>query len=203
MTKLHELKRHLKRGKVYRREELAQWSKSVDRHLEALTKDGTLQKVAPGMYYYPELSSFGPAPAKEDELVRKYLKDNRFLVMTPNLYNRLGVGTTQLYNTRTVYNSKRHGEVMFGNRKFSFHRKPHFPNKITPEFLAVDLVNNLDKLAEDKQEVLLKLSNKLPSLNMKSLKQAVSTYGSAKAKKVFAAMMDNSKVYQHAHRLSS
>ena len=199
MTRLNELKSHLKRGKVYRREDLIQWSKSVDRHLDALTEDGTLQKLAPGIYYYPELSAFGPVPAKEDELVRTYLKDDRFLVMSPNLYNRLSVGTTQLYNTRTVYNSKRHGEVMFGNRKFSFQRKPHFPSTITAEFLAVDLVNNLDKLAEDKQEVLQKLSGKLSSFNMKSLIHAVSAYGSAKAKKVFSAMMDEERSYKHAH----
>ena len=38
MTKLEELKMHLKRGKVYRRIELTKWSKSVDRHLEFLLR---------------------------------------------------------------------------------------------------------------------------------------------------------------------
>jgi hypothetical protein len=46
MTKLDELKKHLKRGKVYRRSDLAKWSKSVDRHLEALVEEGTLQKLS-------------------------------------------------------------------------------------------------------------------------------------------------------------
>jgi hypothetical protein len=137
------------------------------------------------------------SPPQEDELVRSYLKDKRFLVLSPNLYNRLGIGTTQLYNTRTVYNTKRHGEVMFGNKKFSFQRKPHFPHKVTPEFLAVDLVNNLDKLAEDRKNVLQRLSAKLPSLNLKNLKQAVSRYGGARAKKFFSPLMANYEVYQH------
>ncbi len=189
MSKLNELKSHLKRGKVYRRKHLDQWSKSVDRDLKTLVEDGTLHKVAPGMYHYPELSSFGPTPASEEELIRKYLEDNRFLLMSPNLYNRLGVGTTQLYNTRIVYNNKRHGEVMFGNRRFFFQRKPHFPSKVTPEYLAVDLVNNLDKLAEDQQDVLKSLSSKLSLFDMKSLKKTISAYGSAKTKKIFASML--------------
>ena len=36
MNKLQELKKHLKRGKVYRRADLSKWSTSVDRHLDEL-----------------------------------------------------------------------------------------------------------------------------------------------------------------------
>ena len=36
MTKLQDLKKHMRSGKVYRREDLAQWSSSVDRHLQQL-----------------------------------------------------------------------------------------------------------------------------------------------------------------------
>src|ERR1035437_10702406 len=142
MTKLDELKKHLKRGKVYRRIELAQWSKSVDRHLEALLEDGTLQKLSQGVYYFPKETSFGLTPPGEEVLVRSFLKDDRFLLTSQNAYNSLGVGTTQLYNQRIVYNHKRHGDFKLGNRKFSFRIKPHFPKKATPEFLLVDLVNN-------------------------------------------------------------
>ncbi|RYG31935.1 hypothetical protein EON81_21775, partial [bacterium] len=41
-------------------------------------------------------------------------QDNRFLVTSPNAYNTLGVGTTQLYNKKTVYNHKRHGNFTLG-----------------------------------------------------------------------------------------
>jgi hypothetical protein len=41
---LEQLKRHLRPGRVYRREDLLPWSQSVDRHLKELTVDGTLQK---------------------------------------------------------------------------------------------------------------------------------------------------------------
>src|ERR1700680_952246 len=104
MSKLDELKKHLKRGEVYRRSDLVKWSKSVDRHLEALVKDGILQKLSQGLYYFPEESAFGMTPPEEEALIRGFLKDDRFLLTSLNAYNSLGVGTTQLYNQRTVYN---------------------------------------------------------------------------------------------------
>ena len=194
MSKLEELKKHLKRGQVYRRDELAQWSKSIDRHLSALVSDGMLLKLSQGVYYYPKETVFGQTPPEEEVLVRTFLKDDRFLLTSPNLYNSLGVGTTQLYNIRTVYNHKRHGEFMLGNRKFDFQVKPHFPGKATPEFLMVDLVNNLDKLAEDRQAVLKNVLNKARSMDQKKLKQSVNTYGNARAKKIFEPVLQFSSI---------
>src|SRR4051794_35104673 len=97
MSKVDEMLRHLKRGNVYRRGDLERHSTAVDRHLGMLVKDGLLQKVAPGMYYYPKESVFGAVPPKEETLVKSFLKDDRFLVTSPNVYNSLGVGITQLY----------------------------------------------------------------------------------------------------------
>lgn len=185
MGKLDELKKNLKRGHVYRRDELRQWSNAIDRHLSILVHDGTLQKLSQGVYYYPKETVFGKTPPEDDTLVRKFLKDDRFLLTSPNAYNNLGVGTTQLYNKRTVYNHKRHGEFMLGNRKFDFQLKPHFPVKATPEFLLVDLVNNLDKLAEDEQAILTNILNKAQQMNQKKLKHAVNSYGNVRAKKFF------------------
>jgi hypothetical protein len=62
---LTEVKKHLRPGKVYRREDLAKWSASVDRHLETLVEDGDLRKLRYGMYYCPRKLSFGEAPASE------------------------------------------------------------------------------------------------------------------------------------------
>jgi len=189
MAQLDELKKQLKKGRVYRRNELANFSKSVDRHVEALVQDGTLQKLSQGLYYFPKESAFGKTPPEEKVLVESFLKDDRFLLTSPNDYNGLGVGTTQLYNIRTVYNHKRHGEYMLGNRKFNFRIKPHFPAKLTEEFLLVDLVNNLDTLAEDRTEVLKKVALKIQTMDKQKLKHAVAQYGSMKAKKMFAALL--------------
>jgi hypothetical protein len=191
MNRLEELKRHLKRGQVYRRDDLAKWSKSVDRHLDALVEEDTLQKLSQGLYYYPKLSVFGKTPPKEDVLIRSFLKDDRFLLTSPSSYNSLGVGTTQLYNERTVYNHKRHGEFKLGNRKFSFRMKPHFPSKVTKEFLLVDLVNNLETLAEDPTEVLKNIALKVRTMDTKKLKRYVSQYGNAKAKKILTPLLES------------
>jgi hypothetical protein len=191
MNRLEELKRHLKRGQVYRRDDLAKWSKSVDRHLDALVEEDTLQKLSQGLYYYPKLSAFGKTPPEEDVLIRSFLKDDRFLLTSPSSYNSLGVGTTQLYNERTVYNHKRHGEFKLGNRKFSFRMKPHFPSKVTKEFLLVDLVNNLETLAEDPTEVLKNIALKVRTMDTKKLKRYVSQYGNAKAKKILTPLLES------------
>ncbi|MES2108724.1 MAG: DUF6088 family protein [Bacteroidota bacterium] len=189
MAKLDELKKHLKRGKVYRRTDLVEWSKSVDRHLDILTKDGTLQKLSQGVYYFPKESAFGKTPPKEEDLVRTFLKDDRFLLTSPNAYNSLGVGATQLYNKRVVYNHKRHGEFKLGNRKFDFQIKHHFPEKLTEEFLLVDMVNNLDKVAEDQDSLLKNIMSKAFSMNRKKLQQSLTAYGNAKSKKMLSSIL--------------
>jgi hypothetical protein len=196
MAKVEELKKHLKRGGVYRRTDLAMFSKSVDRHLAELLKDGSLQKLSQGVYYYPKETAFGRTPPEEEALVRTFLKDDRFLLTSPNTYNSLGVGTTQLYNERTVYNHKRHGEFMLGNRKFNFQVKHHFPEKLSAEFLLVDLVNNLDKIAEDKDRILKNILAKAGQMDVKKLKQSVSHYGNIKARRLFNPVL-NAELINH------
>ena len=120
MKTLEHLKEHLKPGQVYRRADLEQWSKAVDRHLQYLVKEGTLQKMSSGLYYCPEKASFGQVPPEDKEIVRAFLKSNDFLLTSPNLYNSLGVGTTQLYNKRVVYNHKRHGSLRLEGRLLIF-----------------------------------------------------------------------------------
>jgi len=184
MSALEQLKKHLQEGQVYRRNDLTKWSGSVDRHLQALLKEGVLQKISQGVYYYPKESSFGKTPPEEETLVRSFLKDDRFLLTSPNLYNILGVGTTQLYNQRTVYNHKRHGQFKLGNRTFDFQVKHHFPEKLTPEFLLVDLAGNLDRLAEDQQQVRDNVLSKARSMNKSKLKSMPDRYGNGKAKRL-------------------
>jgi hypothetical protein len=188
MTKLQELKKHLRPGKVYRREELAQWSHAVDRHLKQLVSDGTLTKLAPGLYLYPKETVFGKAPAEDDKLVETFLKDSRFLLASPNAYNMLGVGTTQLYDQTVVYNHKRHGSFTLGGRTFDFRMRPSFPKRLSREFLLVDLVNNLDRLAESKSEVLERVRERVPSFDAPRLRRAARDYGNVGTKKFFAAL---------------
>lgn len=108
---------------------------------------------------------------------------------SPNNYNSLGVGTTQLYNKKIVYNHKRHGVFKLGNRKFDFQLRHHFPTKLTAEFLVVDMVNNLDQLAEDSNTILSKLQEKVPHMNKAKLKASLDNYGNNRAKRVLSQMI--------------
>jgi len=186
MTRLEALKRHLRPGEVYRREDLARWSKAVDRHLKELQDDGTLTKLAGGLYAFPKDTAFGKAPAEDDKLVGTFLKDRRFLLASPNAYNSLGVGTTQLYDKTVVYNHKRHGLFALGGCTFDFRVKPAFPRTLSPEFLLVDLVNNVDRLAESKNEVLARVKERASSYDASRLQRAARDYGNVRTRKFFA-----------------
>jgi len=185
MKRLDQLKRHLRPGRVYRRADLARWSKSVDRHARELVDLGTLQKLQNGLYYYPQASVFGPVPADERELVRSFLKEDDFLLTSPNAYNTLGLGTTQLYNTRVVYNHKRHGLFTLGGIPFQFRRKPRFPRKLSEEFLLVDLLNNLPTLAEDTEALRMRARVKANELSASKLRLAARNYGKVATRKFF------------------
>jgi hypothetical protein len=188
MMKLQEFKKHLRPGQVYRREELARWSNAVDRHLKQLLDDGTLTKLAPGLYSYPKATVFGKAPAEDDKLVETFLKDRRFLLASPNAFNMLGVGTTQLYDKVVVYNHKRHGNFSLGGRTYEFRVRPSFPKTLSREFLLVDLVNNLDRLAESRQEVLERVRERVASYDVPRLQRAARDYGNVRTKKFFFAL---------------
>jgi hypothetical protein len=174
---LAEVKKHLRAGRVYRRQDLAQWSASVDRHLRTLVDEGDLKKLRYGLYYFPKKLAFGEAPASEHELVQAFLRTNHFVVTSPNLYNQLGLGTTQLYNKRVVYNRKRHGTFELGGRVFQFERRMNVPRKLSREFLLVDLVNEVDQLAEDRDALMARVLERARRMDSRKLSRAVSLYG--------------------------
>ncbi len=191
MSRLNEVKKHLHPGQVYRRADLALWSNAVDRHLRQLQKNGTLTKLSGGLYYCPKKTTFGATPADDVKLVEAFLKDRRFLLSSPNAYNALRVGTTQLYNETVVYNHKRHGHFDLGGRKFDFRMKPFFPKSLSQEFLLVDMLDNLDRLAEDKNQLLNRIKEKASRSDVRSLSQAVRRYGIVRARKFFAGALSD------------
>jgi hypothetical protein len=188
---LDQLKRHLRPGRVYRREDLQPLSHSVDRHLKVLTDQGKLKKLRTGLYYCPRTFEFGEAPADERELVKAFLRTDRFLVTSPNVYNQLGLGTTQLYNTRVVYNQKRHGTFSLGGRMVTFKYRANVPKRLTQEFLLVDVVNELYQLAEDHELVLSRVREKVKEMNPKKLSRAASQYGKVSTQKKFQEMLQH------------
>ncbi len=183
LSAVAQLSSALKAGKVYRREDLARLSTAVDRHLRELVDGGQLIKLAQGLYYSPRQSTFGPLPPSDDQLVEGFLRDKEFLVFSPSAYNTVGLGTTQLYNRTLVYNHKRHGVFQLGNRQFDFRVKPRFPKMLTAEFLYVDLLNNLDELAEDRKAVLEQALLKLAHLHPTRLQKAAKSFGNLATRK--------------------
>lgn len=161
-----------------------------------LTKDGSLVKLSQGLYYAPLFSKFGMVPPEDKLLVESFLKDNDFLMVKPNLYNTLGLGLTQLYNTTWVYNHKRKGEFKINGKTFEFKIKSSFPNQLTKEFLLVDLLNNLDELAHDKDQTIKNLPIILNDINDDDLMRVTQQYGSGKTKQMLKSMYRNK--IQHA-----
>lgn len=185
-NKTTSLVKHLRAGKVYRREDLVPFSTSVDRELQQLVANGRLTKAAQGLYYAPRKSVFGDAPPAEEFLLAAFLKDKEFLSFNPSVYNSLRLGTTQLYNKTIVYNHKRHGVFKLDHRNYDFRLKHHFPkpSQVTTEYLLVDMLNNLSELAEDEEMVLERAQKKLNQFDAKKLSKALADFGSVATKKL-------------------
>ncbi len=193
---MNTLFKHINQGEVYRRSDLEYYTTAIDRQLAQLIKGGKLVKLNQGLYYAPMQSKFGVVPPDDHLLVERFLKDEDFLLISPNAFNTLGLGLTQLYNTMWVYNHKRKGEFILNGKSFDFKLKNSFPQKITREYLLVDLLNNFESLAEDKKNIVDKLTRNVLSFNMDALMKATQQYGNGTAKRIIKLIVR--KVLQHA-----
>jgi hypothetical protein len=68
--------------------------------------------------------------------------------------------------------------------------KHHFPPKLTIEFLLIELVNNLDKIAEERDSILQNIKEKISQLGIEQLQQSLSLYANVSTKKVFAEFLN-------------
>ena len=192
---METLKLHITPGEVYRRSDLEYFSSAVDRHLSLLTEDGTLLKLSHGLYYAPKKSKFGFVPPNDLNMVERFLKDDTFLLVSPNSFNTLGLGLTQLYNTTWVYNHKRHGEFTLNGKKFLFKLKSSFPKTLTTEFLVIDLLNNLDELTEDSDLIVKNFLKNVDTFNANELIMLSRYYGSGFTKKLISLALRSIKLY--------
>jgi hypothetical protein len=186
---MKDLLKHIKPGMVYRRSDLEFYSTAIDRHLAQLTNEGHLIKLSHGMYFSPIKSKFGMVPPDDRLLVECFLKDDYFLMLSPNIYNTLGLGLTQLYNTTWVYNHKRKGQYLLNGKVFEFKQKSAFPDVITREFLLVDLLNNFGELAEDYESTMENLFQTKSSFDEVALMQLSQKYGNGKTKQLVKSLV--------------
>jgi len=134
---------NLDSGRVYRTRELRRWSANPARLARRLVREGKLQQAAHGLFYTPVTSRFGQAPPSEQEILRGFLGDNRFVLTGPPKWNALGLGATAMFASTLVYNRKRTGEFTFDGRHFLL-RRVLFPENPSPEWFVVDLLQHHD-----------------------------------------------------------
>ncbi|MFA6409337.1 MAG: hypothetical protein WCW01_04095 [Gammaproteobacteria bacterium] len=187
MNNLAKLNSTVTEGGVYRREVLLPFSKAIDRDLANLVKSGHLEKLSGGLYYKPQKTRYGNLPPNEGELIKAFLRDDYYLRYSWNDYNKLGLGLTQNYNRQVVYNQKRHGLFLLGSTYFDFRRPARgFPIKLTTEFLLVDLVNNLNELAEDSNTIKENIKKNYSKFKKHKVMEYVKKYGKIATRKFFA-----------------
>jgi hypothetical protein len=73
----------------------------------------------------------------------------------------------------------------------AFERRLNVPKRLSPEFLLVDAVNELDQLAEDREPVLTRVAQKAREMDPRKLGRAVSLYGKHSTQKKFKAILPN------------
>ena len=59
------------------------------------------------------------------------------------------------------------------------------PRSLSPEFRLVDLANNLDRLAESREEVLARVKERSSSFNVQRSHRAARKYSNVRTKKFF------------------
>jgi hypothetical protein len=193
-TVLEKMSKLLVQGRVYRRSDFTSVSSNVDRNLKELVNRGELTKLQNGLYLRPRKTPFGEALADEDELLQKFLDDDHFVVYGPSMFNSLGLGTTQLYNEKVVFNRKRHGVMSLGGRTYTFYRWKEAPKKLSKEFLLVEMFNRLDDLSENKDLVVSNLKKKLSEFNLLKLNNSLNRFGTKSTQKKLKSLIRENHV---------
>jgi hypothetical protein len=150
----------LEAGRVYRTRDLAAWSANPPRLAKRLVRDGLLMPLAHGLFAHPKKSRFGSVPPTDQELMRAFLDGASFVFTGPEKWNALGLGSTAVFATPLVYNTKRSGPFTFGGGSFQL-RRVAFPESPPPEWFVVDLFENADRAGASKTELAAALARAL------------------------------------------
>lgn len=131
----------LEPGRAYRTRELRQWGANPTRLARRLVREGRLREAAHGLFYAPIESRFGPAPARDEDLLRAFLDGGRFVITGPPRWNALGLGSTAMFAATLAYNTQRTGDFTFDGRRFLL-RRVLFPENPPPEWFVIDLLQH-------------------------------------------------------------
>jgi hypothetical protein len=136
----------LEPGRVYRTRDLARWSTNPPRLAKRLVREGVLVPMVHGLFACPERGRFGVIPPSDEELMRAFLDGSPFVFTGSDRWNALGLGTTAVFATRLVYNTKRSGLFDFGGRRFLL-RRVAFPESPPVEWFVIDLFEHAEQAA--------------------------------------------------------
>ena len=109
----------LRPGRAYRTKDLSAWGANSPRLAKRLVREGRLVELAHGLFAHPRKGRFGVVPPSDEEVMRAFLDGGRFVFTGPDRWNALGLGTTALFATPLVYNTKRSGTFKLGGRQLS------------------------------------------------------------------------------------
>jgi hypothetical protein len=117
-------------------------------------------------------------PPSDEEVMRAFLDGGPFVFTGPERWNALGLGTTALFATPLVYNTKRSGTFAFGGRRFVL-RRVAFPGRLTPEWFVVDLFENAGAAGASSENLADALTRAVArgAFDGKSLREAARQYG--------------------------
>lgn len=177
-------------GRVYRTRELEQWSANAPRLAQRLVRDGLLVQLAHGLFAAPRRSRFGEVPPTDEALLRAFLEDGPFVFTGPERWNALGLGTTAVFATPLVYNTKRSGRFTFGTRQFRL-RRVAFPETPSPEWFVVDLFENAEQAATTPEELRnpLEAALRAGKFNREHLASTSTRYGSRRTQALVNAAL--------------
>lgn len=150
----------LEPGRVYRTRELRAWSANAPRLAKRLLQEGRLRQLASGLYAHESISRFGAVPPTDHEIMRGFLDGGPFVFTGPDRWNALELGTTAVFATPLVYNTKRSGTFELGGRPFRL-RRVAFPENPPLEWFVVDLIEHADEAGASRADLQSALSRAL------------------------------------------
>ena len=169
----------LQPGRVYRTRDFARWSSNAPRLARRLTREGRLQPLAHGLFVYPQQGRFGPVPPTDEAVMRAFLDGAPFVLTGPDRWNALGLGTSAVFATQLVYNTKRSGEFQLGGRRYLL-RRVAVPRQPSSEWFVVDLFQHAEQAAADRDDLTRALGEALRRGRFKAarLRTCAREYGS-------------------------
>lgn len=181
-------------GQVYRTRELGQWGANPTRLAKRLVREGQLRQLAPGLFFAPKPSRFGPVPPSEKEVLRGFLGTDEFVLTGPPVWNALGLGTTAAFATTLAYNHKRSGEFRLGNQRFQL-RRVRFPPEPSPEWFVIDLLENRASVGADLAQLQAALCGALAAdrFDRLRLRAMAAEYGTLAVREVVGECLERSE----------